>query len=144
MHRELTNRLRSHKTMLAIIAVAMVSSALVLMRWPSDATIDLVSQGAIQVFRPVAFSIAVAIMMLIPAFPATALVSERKRGTLTLLLNSPTSPGTIYAGKLFGNVLLGIILFSVSLPAIFACYAMGGITISTHVIPLLLVFVGMA
>ncbi|MFN7736263.1 MAG: ABC transporter permease [Pirellula sp.] len=144
LHRELTNRLRSHKTMLAIIAVAMVSSALVLMRWPSDATIDLVSQGAIQVFRPVAFSIAVAIMMLIPAFPATALVSERKRGTLTLLLNSPTSPGTIYAGKLFGNVLLGIILFSVSLPAIFACYAMGGITISTHVIPLLLVFVGMA
>jgi len=130
--------------MLAIIAVALVSSALVLMRWPSDATIDLVSQGAIQVFRPVAFSIAVAIMMLIPAFPATALVSERKRGTLTLLLNSPTSPGTIYAGKLFGNVLLGIILFSVSLPAIFACYAMGGITISTHVIPLLLVFVGMA
>ena len=144
LHRELTNRLRSHKTMLAIIAVALVSSTLVLMRWPSDATIDLVSQGAIQVFRPVAFAIAVAIMMLIPAFPATALVSERKRGTLTLLLNSPTSPATIYAGKLLGNVLLGIILFSVSLPAIFACYAMGGISISTHVIPLLLVFVGMA
>ena len=100
LHRELTNRLRSHKTMLAIIAVALVSSTLVLMRWPSDATIDLVSQGAIQVFRPVAFAIAVAIMMLIPAFPATALVSERKRGTLTLLLNSPTSPATIYAGKL--------------------------------------------
>ncbi len=144
LHRELTNRLRSNKTMLAIVAVALVSSLLVLMRWPSDASIDLVSQGAIQVFRPVAFAIAVAIMMLIPAFPATALVSERKRGTLTLLLNSPTSPATIYAGKLLGNVLLGIILFSVSLPAIFACYAMGGISISTHVIPLLLVFVGMA
>lgn len=144
LHRELTTRLRSHKTMFAIIAVAVVSSTLVLMRWPSDATIDLVSQGAIQVFRPVAFAIAVAIMMLIPAFPATALVSERKRGTLTLLLNSPTSPATIYTGKLLGNVLLGIVLFSVSLPAIFACYAMGGISITTHIIPLLLVFIGMA
>jgi len=143
LHRELTSKLRSQKTMASMIAVAVVSSVLVLMRWPSDATIDVLSQGAIQVFRPVAFAIAVAIMMLTPAFPATALVSERKRGTLTLLLNSPTSPAAIYTGKLLGNVILGIILFSVSLPALFACYAMGGISITTHIVPLLLVFVGM-
>ncbi|MEI8211277.1 MAG: ABC transporter permease subunit [Planctomycetota bacterium] len=143
LYRELSNRLRSPKTMAAILTLAIVSSLLVVMRWPSDATVDLVNQGALQVFRPVAFAIAVAIMMLVPAFPATAIVTERIRGTLTLLLNSPISAWTIYSGKLFGNVLLGVLLFSVSLPALFACYAMGGISINGHILPLLLVFVGM-
>ncbi len=143
LNRELANRLRSAKAVWAIIGVAAVSSLLVFMRWPTDASIDLVSQGALRVFRPVAFAIAFAIMMLIPAFPATAIVSERQRGTLTLLFNSPIPPLQIYLGKLFGNVLLGAILFSASLPAIFACYAMGGISIIGHVLPLLLVFAGM-
>ncbi|HUP78718.1 MAG TPA: ABC transporter permease subunit, partial [Pirellula sp.] len=106
LKRELFTRLRSPKTFLAIVSVAVLSSLLVLMRWPSDATIDLISQGSMQVFRPVAFALAAAIMMLIPAFPATALVSERRRGTLALLLNSPMSPLNIYLGKFAGNVLL--------------------------------------
>lgn len=141
--RELFDRLRSPKTTLAILGLAIVSSLLVLMRWPTDATIDIVGNGAGEVFRPVTFAIAIAIMMLIPAFPATAIVAERQRGTLTLLLNSPTTPIEIYIGKLVGNVVLGIIIFSVSLPAILACYAMGGISIFGHIIPLLLVWIGM-
>lgn len=144
LRRELSTRLRSPKALLAIALVAIISCGLVLMRWPSEATIDLVSQGAVQVFQPVSYAIAIAIMMLIPAFPATAIVSERKRGTLTLLLNSPTKPLSIYLGKLFANVLLGILIFSVSLPAIFACYAMGGISVSSHIVPLLCVLLGMA
>ncbi|MFM2216260.1 MAG: hypothetical protein RL240_578 [Planctomycetota bacterium] len=144
LRRELSTRLRSPKALLAIALVAIISCGLVLMRWPSEATIDLVSQGAVQVFQPVSYAIAIAIMMLIPAFPATAIVSERKRGTLTLLLNSPTKPLSIYLWKLFANVLLGILIFSVSLPAIFACYAMGGISISSHILPLLCVLLGMA
>ena len=144
LRRELLDRLRSPKTMFAVIAVAVLSSMLVLMRWPTDATIDLVSQGSLQVFRPVAFAISIAIMMLIPAFPATAFVTERRRGTLTLLLNSPTTPTQIYFGKLCGNVLLSILIFSVSLPALMACFAMGGISINGHIGPLILVLVGMS
>jgi ABC-type transport system involved in multi-copper enzyme maturation permease subunit len=144
LRRELLDRLRSPKTLAAILAVAFLSSMLVVMRWPTDAAIDLVSQGALQVFRPVAFALATAVMMLIPAFPATAIVTERRRGTLTLLLNSPTTPIEIYLGKLCGNVLLAIVIFSVSLPAIVACYAMGGISLKNHVGPLILVLLGMA
>ncbi len=114
------------------------------MRWPTDASIDLVNQGARQVFRPVAFALAAAVMMLIPAFPATAFVTERRRGTLTLLLNSPTTPVQIYLGKLCGNVLLSLVIFSVSLPALAACFAMGGISLTNQVGPLILVLLGMA
>lgn len=144
LRRELVGRLRSPKTMVAAIAIASVSTLLVVLRWPSDATVDLASQGAMLVFRPVAFAIAVAAMMLIPAFPATAIVGERQRGTLSLLLNSPTPTHQVYIGKLLGNVLLGCILFSVSLPAIFACYAMGGVSVTGHIVPLALVLIAMA
>lgn len=144
LQRELIGRLRSPKALIAIALVAIVSCTLVLMRWPREATIDLVSQGSIQVFRPVAYAIAIAIMMLTPAFPATAIVSERRKGTLVLMLNSPTPPWVIYIGKLLANVLLSVLLFSVSLPAIFACYAMGGISIAGNIIPLVLIFLGMA
>jgi hypothetical protein len=68
LQRELIGRLRSPKALIAIALVAIVSCTLVLMRWPREATIDLVSQGSIQVFRPVAYAIAIAIMMLTPAF----------------------------------------------------------------------------
>jgi ABC-type transport system involved in multi-copper enzyme maturation permease subunit len=144
LQRELIGRLRSPKALIAIALVAIVSCTLVLMRWPREATIDLVSQGSIQVFRPVAYAIAIAIMMLTPAFPATAIVSERRKGTLVLMLNSPTPPWVIYIGKLLANVLLSVLLFSASLPAIFACYAMGGISIAGNIVPLVLIFLGMA
>ncbi|MCU0708762.1 MAG: ABC transporter permease, partial [Pirellula sp.] len=143
LKRELLGRLRSGKTLLAAIAIALISSLLVVLRWPSDATMDLTSQGAMLVFRPVAFAIAVGVMMLVPAFPATAIVAERKKGTLALLLNSPTSTWEVYLGKLFGNAILGCILFSASLPAIFACFAMGGVSMKGHVLPLAMVVVAM-
>ena len=144
LRRELFSRLRSPKTFLAIVSVAALTSLLVLLRWPTDATVDLVSQGALEVFRPVAFALAIALMMLIPAFPATALVSERRRGTLALMLNSPTTPWQIYIGKFSGNVLLAFVILSVSLPALAACYAMGGISMVDHLGPLMLVLLGMA
>ncbi|MFN3192396.1 MAG: ABC transporter permease [Aureliella sp.] len=142
--RELMGRLRSWKTLAAVLAVAVVSSGLVLLRWPSDSTIDVVSQGAMLVFRPLAFALTLAVMMLVPAFPATSLVSERKKGTLTLLLNSPTTPINIYLGKLLSNVALSLVLISVSFPALAACFAMGGISVKDHIGPLALVLIVMA
>lgn len=139
LRRELLERLRSRKTLAALLTVAFVSSALVLLRWPTDATIDIVSQGAMQVFQPLAFALTLAVMMLIPPFPATSLVSERRKGTLTLLLNSPITPFQLYSGKLLSNVLLSLILISACLPAITACFAMGGISVKDHIAPLVIV-----
>ncbi|QDV25469.1 ABC transporter permease subunit [Aureliella helgolandensis] len=144
LHRELLDRLRSWKTAAAILAVAVVSSGLVMLRWPTDATVDIVSQGTQLVFRPLACALTLAVMMLVPAFPATSLVAERRRGTLALLLNSPLSAWQIYCGKLLSNVLLSLVLISVSLPALGACLAMGGITMQQHVGPLLLVLIALA
>ena len=144
LRREMASRLRSPRTFWVILLVAFASCGLVLLRWPTDATIDIVSQGTVLVFRPVAFTLTLAVMMLVPAFPATSLVGERRKGTLTLLLNSPLRPIQLYLGKLLSNVLLSLVLISVSLPALGACYAMGGVSLVDHIGPLLLVLVAMA
>ena len=144
LRRELLNRLRSWKTLAAILIVNLVSSGLVLLRWPSDGSIDIVSQGAMQVFRPLAFALTLAVMMLVPAFPATSFVTERRKGTLTLLLNSPLKPSQIYFGKLISNVIIAMILISASFPAMAACVAMGGISLRDHVVPLTIVLCTMA
>lgn len=144
LRRELLDRLRSWKTLAAILTVNLASSGLVLLRWPTDGTIDVVSQGAMNVFQPLAFALTLAIMMLAPAFPATSFVSERKKGTLGLLLNSPLSPSEIYFGKLTSNVILVLILISASFPALAACVAMGGISIRDHIAPLTIALCTMA
>ena len=142
--RELMDRLRSSKTLFAMLAIAIGTCGLVQLRWPSDSRLDIVSQGSMEVFRPLAYALALAVMFLVPAFPATALVSERRRGTLALLLNSPLRPSQIYFGKWLSNVLLAMMLVSVSLPALAACYAMGGISFRSNIGPLLLVLFAMA
>ena len=92
LNRELMDRLRAGQTIASILACAILSSLLVWMRWPTDSRLDVISQGAMQVFRPLAYALAAIVVLLVPAFPATALVRERRRGTLLLLLNSPLSP----------------------------------------------------
>lgn len=60
-----------------------------------------------------------------------------------MLLSSPTTPLQIYLGKLLSNVVLSLVLISVSLPALAACFAMGGISILDHLGPLALVLLTM-
>ncbi|MCC6508937.1 MAG: ABC transporter permease subunit [Pirellulaceae bacterium] len=142
--RELLERLRASRTMASVLACALLSSLLVWLRWPTDSRLDIVSQGSMQVFGPLAYALAVAIFLLVPAFPATALVGERRRGTLALLLNSPLSRMEIYLGKLVSNFLLAALIVSVSLPALAACYAMGGLSAREQLLPLLAVLLAMS
>ena len=75
-------------------------------------------------------------LLLVPAFPASSIVREKNRGTLTLLLNSPMSPGSIFFGKAMGMLIFVSLLLAVSIPAAAAAYAMGGISWWRQVLPL--------
>lgn len=141
--RELADRSRTWKLPIAILTVILISCCLIYLRWPTDNTIDSASQSALPVFRPLAFTLVLAVMMIVPAFPATSLVTERRQGTLALQLNSLLSPLSIYIAKLFSNVTLAFVLISVSLPAMAAGFAMGGISIADHILPLIVVLLAM-
>ncbi len=126
--RELLDFLRSRKAVAAQIALALICSLLVLIRWPTTGVSDLSGARAQQVLQVFGYGLLVGVLFLLPAFPATSVVKERVNGTLALLLNSPMSPWSIYLGKLGGVLGFTAILLAATLPAAAACYALGGLS----------------
>ncbi len=126
--RELLDVIRTRKAVAAQIALALICSLLVLIRWPTTGVSDLSGARSQQVLQVFGYGLLVGVLFLLPAFPATSVVKERVNGTLALLLNSPMSPWSIYLGKLGGVLGFTAILLAATLPAAAACYALGGMS----------------
>jgi ABC-type transport system involved in multi-copper enzyme maturation permease subunit len=127
IRREFVGILRSPRAFGMLACLTLVFSIAVLMRWPSDASVDLSGLQSLQVFRVFGYGLMTGVIFLVPAFPATSLVNEKNSGTLALLLNSPMNGASIYLGKISGVLLFSLLVLLCSLPASAACYAMGGI-----------------
>jgi ABC-type transport system involved in multi-copper enzyme maturation permease subunit len=126
IRRELLEVLRTRKAMAAQVGLALVCALLVLLRWPTGDVADLSGARSLGVLRIFGYGLLAGIVLLVPAFPATALVREKIKGTLPLLLNSPMTPWSIYIGKLGGVLGFAAVLLAMTLPAAAACYALGG------------------
>ena len=127
VQREFITTLRTRKALWIQFLLAMVFTTLVAIRWPSEARVELSGAQSKEVFRLFGYGLLASILLLVPVFPATSIVREKNSGTLALLLNSTLSPVKIYFGKFLGVFGFVALLFSISLPAAAACYAMGGI-----------------
>jgi ABC-type transport system involved in multi-copper enzyme maturation permease subunit len=136
VRREFLGTLRRPRAMLAINAVAIAFVALVALRWPTDAKVDLSGAQSQEVFRLFGYGLLTALLLLAPAFPATSMVREKRQGTLALLLNSPLTPWSIYAGKLVGCLGFVLLLLITSLPSAAACYALGGLSLTRDILAL--------
>ena len=126
VRRELLELLRTRKAVAAQAGLALACGLLVLVRWPSDAVGDLTGARSLQVLRVFGYGLLAGVLFLVPAFPATAVVREKVRGTLALLLVSPMSAVSIYLGKLGGVLGFTALLLLATLPAAAACSALGG------------------
>lgn len=129
IQRELMTLLRTRRAVALQVLLASVLALLVVLRWPTDARVDLDGYEARQVFSVFAYGLLVGLTLLAPVFPATTIVREKRQGTLALLLNSPLTPTQIVFGKLAGVLGFVLLLLVLSLPAAAACYAMGGLGI---------------
>jgi ABC-type transport system involved in multi-copper enzyme maturation permease subunit len=144
IRRELLSLLRTRKVIVAQVALALVCALLVLARWPSEGTADLAGSRSLQVLRVFGYGLLTGILLLSPAVPATSIVREKVKGTLALLLNSPLSAGSIYAGKLVAVLGFAATLLMMTTPAAAACHALGGVSIQGGVGLLYLVLVASA
>lgn len=144
IRRELLDLLRTRKALAAQLGLAAATALLVLVRWPTGGVGDLNGSAALQVLRVYGYGLLACLLLVLPAFPATALVRERVRGTLALLLNSPMSPGRIYLGKLGGALGFTALLLLMTVQGAAACYALGGSTMSGGVGLLYAVLAGTA
>ncbi len=127
--RELLEWLRTRKALGLQLGLALSCALLVLVRWPTGGLGDLSGARPLGVLRVFGYGALVGVLLLTPAAPATALVRERVRGTLALLLNSPLSAWSIYLGKLGGALGFTAVLLVMTLPAAAACHALGGTTV---------------
>lgn len=139
IQREFIGTLRGKRALAAQVVLVAALAALVLLRWPSEATVDLSGAQARQVLRVFGYGLMTVLILLAPVFPATSIVKERIQGTLALLLNSPIGEWQIVAGKLTGVVGFIALLLVLSLPAAAACYAMGGINLVDQLLMIYLV-----
>ncbi len=133
IHRELIGTLRQPRAMVFMVLALAALTALLVLRWPSDGLVGAVEGGGIdqaaEVLRVFGYGMMVAVMLLVPAFPASSIVKERQKGTLALLLNSPLSPMAIYVGKLVAALGFVLLMLVATLPLAAAAHAMGGVSV---------------
>ncbi|MBS0263624.1 MAG: ABC transporter permease [Planctomycetes bacterium] len=130
LNRELTTVLRTRRMMFFQVGLIAVFVLLVMIRWPTDNRVTEASNRSQQVFRLFSYGLLTTMLLILPVFPATNIVREKKQGTLALLLNSPLGPFRIYFGKLFSILALAGILLALSMPAAAACYCLGGLSLT--------------
>ncbi|MFP6763064.1 MAG: ABC transporter permease subunit, partial [Planctomycetaceae bacterium] len=139
IRREFIGLMRSTSFHCTLAAVAFVSIVLVMIRWPTDGLVDRSGDRARDVFTVLAFGLTALVILLVPVNPATSIVTEKRKGTLALLLNSNLSGPAIYSGKLIGALTAVLFLLLVSTPAVTACVTMGGISLTSHILPFYLI-----
>jgi ABC-type transport system involved in multi-copper enzyme maturation permease subunit len=128
IRRELLDLLRTRRAVVVLFGWALGTAVLVLVHWPAGGVGDLGGAAALGVLRALGYGLLAGLLLVLPAFPASAIVRERVRGTLALLLNSPMPAWSIYAGKLGGVLGFTAILLLLTLPGAAASYALGGST----------------
>lgn len=134
IQREFIGLLRTRRSNFVLVGLAIALSTLVVARWPSDGLVDLAGRQSQETFRVIAFGMIAAVALLVPVFPATSIVQEKRRNTLGLLLNSSLRPTDIYLGKLIAALGFVVLLLTVSLPAVSACHALGGLSFGDDIL----------
>jgi ABC-type transport system involved in multi-copper enzyme maturation permease subunit len=130
VRRELLDLFRTRTAVAVLVSFALVTAVLVILHWPAGGVGDLGGNAGLGVLRVFGYGLLAGLLLVLPAFPATAIVRERVRGTLALLLNSPMSPSAIYGGKFGGAIGFTIILLLLTLPGAAASYSLGGSTVA--------------
>ncbi|MAE65742.1 MAG: ABC transporter [Phycisphaeraceae bacterium] len=134
IQRELVGTVRMGRAFMLEFMLVVVLTALILLKWPGDALVDLSGAQAQQVLRVFLYGLMATVMLLAPAFPATSIVREKAQGTMTLLLNTPMTRWSILSGKMVGILGFILLLLVLSLPAAAACYAMGGVDLKRQLL----------
>lgn len=145
LRRELVTPLRRRRMIVFQIVLATLFCLLIVARWPTDGQVSLLGARSQQIFRLFAYGLMATMLLLLPVFPATSVVSEKKSGTLGLLLNTPLGSLRIFFAKMLASLSLGGMIVAMSLPAAGACYSMGGLSLYDEILQvyLLLGLVGL-
>lgn len=134
LQRELVGQFRQRRTILLLWGLTVVLTLLIALRWPTEPRMALSGSRSQEIFRLLAYGALGAMLLLLPVFPATSIVREKRQGTLALLLNTPLGAGRIFLGKLLAILGLAAVLLSLTTPYVVACHALGGVSLTRDVV----------
>lgn len=134
VQREFVGLFRQPRTVALPCGLAAALAVLVTLRWPTDARMTLSGSRSQEVFRLLAYGLAGALLLLLPVFPATSIVREKKQGTLALLLNTPLGPFRIFAGKMLAILAMVAVMLTLTVASAAACYALGGVSLGSDLL----------
>ena len=101
-------------TLIYLLSLAFV----LLIMWPGGGVLSAVSESGRQIFQ-LFFTVNLTVLiLLVPAFSATSVTSERENDTFAALYTTLLTPTEIMSGKLFSSILMLLILDEKSLPDI--------------------------
>ncbi|MCA9077391.1 MAG: ABC transporter [Planctomycetaceae bacterium] len=129
LRRELVTPLRRRRMIAFQIAIAALFTLLIAARWPTGGQVAVMGERSQQIFRLFTYGLMATMLLLLPVFPASSIVSEKISGTLGLLLNTPLGSVRIFIAKLLASLSLAGMILAMSLPAAGACYSMGGLSL---------------
>ena len=140
MRREFVANLRSARALAIGLGFIALLCGLALLMWPSGGVYSLAAQSSHRLFSllPVVFLTMAALVA--PAFTAVSVTTEKERRTFDMLYDSLLSPSEIVAGKFVGGAGFTMLLILASLPAMFACYLLGGVSPADVALVYLVVF----
>jgi ABC-type transport system involved in multi-copper enzyme maturation permease subunit len=130
IRREFVGLVRQRRAVALQCGLAAALTLLVAVRWPTEARMAFSGARSQEIFRLLAYGLLGVVILVLPVFPATSFIRERKQGTLALLLNTPLGAWRIYSGKLLAVMGLAAVLLSLTIPVASACYALGGVSLT--------------
>uniref|UniRef100_A0A7C4QQ24 ABC transporter n=1 Tax=Schlesneria paludicola TaxID=360056 RepID=A0A7C4QQ24_9PLAN len=133
LRREFVGQFRQRRTIAMLCGLVAALTLLVALRWPTEPRMALSGSRSQEIFRLLAYGSLGALLLLLPVFPAASIVREKKQGTLALLLNTPLGGARIFLGKFLAILGLAAVLLTLTVPAVGACSAMGGVSLARDV-----------
>lgn len=132
-------RVRSPKLMLLVLfynlgITLLMSIAYLLIYKNSTHEITAKYQDTLFLYIVVSIFQAILLIMIIPAFTASAISGEKERQTFDILITSKIKPKTIIFGKLASSISVMLLLLISSLPIISMVFSIGGVKIKDVII----------
>jgi ABC-type transport system involved in multi-copper enzyme maturation permease subunit len=126
--REFSGMSRSAKNNIIIAAYLVLLSTALFALWPASGVHSVASAGGKQIFS-MFFSINLTLILLIvPAFSAASITSEKEGNTFSSLFVTLLTPFEIMSGKLFSSVISLVLIVLFSMPIAAICSMTGGIS----------------
>ena len=126
--REVRAALRRRWTAVAAALYAAVLSVLLVWLWPEQGLYTLAAQSSRALVGFFASALLLATVCIAPAFSATAIVSEKERGTFDLLFHTLLRPQELAIGKLLSSLAILGLFAALGFPFFAATFLLGAVS----------------